>query len=319
MRIGTLLCLLLALGVCFSPAWAHAGPKDKAAALKADKDGQALEKKKSWEDARAAYQKSLELRDNAETRIRLAGVEEKLGNLVEAAAELEKALEAKDLSFAARTKAKAKLKGIEKRVPSIVLELPTGFSGTVRVDDHEVGKAELSSPVRVNPGSHEVKAEAEGFKPYSESISLKEKEKKNLSILMTEAAKTEDEAPAAPAEDKPKQKSGGNKTLAYVSLGVGAVGLVVGSVFALQAKSTKSDLDSKCKSGVCSESQRDLYDKGKNQANVATVGFVVGAVGLGVGTVLLLTSGDGKEGKKPVARRVSPYVGPGSVGFAGIF
>jgi hypothetical protein len=319
MRIKALCCLLLTLGVFLSPLRAHAGGKDAAAALKLDKQGQALEKKKAWEDARAAYQKSLELRDMAETRIRLAGVEEKLGNLVESAQALEQALEAKNLSFAARTRAKAKLKGIKKRIPVLALELPASFSGTVRVDDHELGAAELATPVPLNPGSHEVKAEAEGYKPFTESVTLKEKEKKNLTILMTEAAKDVAAAPPAPAEDAPKKKKGGDKTLAYVSLGVGAVGVVVGSVFALQAKSTKSELDSNCKSGVCSESQRHLYDKGKNQANIATVGFVVGAVGLGVGTVLLLTGGDSKEGKKPVARRVSPYVGPGSVGFAGIF
>lgn len=310
------LCCVLASGVVTSPGLVLA--KGAPSAKQAEKDGQKAEKQQKWDEAKAAYEKALELDDNAATRIRLAAVEDKLGNLVEAAAHLKKALEDKKLSFAQRAKAKSQLKSLEKRTPTISFDLPKDFGGKVKLDDRELSASELGAPVPANPGKHEVRAEAEGMKPYSESIELAEKDKKNLSILMTELPQEEPQA-EAPAE-KPKEKKGGDKTLAYVALGVGVVGVGVGAFMGLQAKSTKDDIDSKCQNGVCSESERDLYDKGKSQANISTAGFIVGAVGIGVGTVLLLSGGKGEmEGKASARRRATPYVGPGQVGVYGQF
>lgn len=312
----TISAALLALGLVLAtpPALAKPSAKDVAAAKKSSKEGQKLEKKKAWDEAKAAYEKSLELNDTPATRIRLAAVEEELGNLVEAAAQLRVALEAKKLSFAQRAKAKKSLKQIEKRIPVLTLDLPAGFSGKVYVDDRELTASELSQPINVNPGSREVRAESEGHRPFKESVQLAEKETKSLSILLTELPPDKPEPEPEPA---PVKKTGGDKTLAYISLGVGIVGVGVGTYMGLKARSTKDELDGACRSGVCSESERDLYDKGKGQANISTVGFIVGAVGIGAGSVLLL-SGGGKEGKVE-ARHASPYVGPGSVGVAGRF
>lgn len=309
------LCCVLASGVVTSPGLALA--KGAPSAKQADKDGQKAEKQQKWDEAKSAYEKALALDDKPDTRIRLAGVEEKLGNLVEAAAQLELALESKKLSFAQRTKAKNQLKALEKRIPTITFDLPKGFGGTVKLDDRELSANELGAPVRANPGKHEVRAEAEGMKPYKESVELAEKDKKHLSVLLTELPS--EEPAEAPAEKAAPKQSGGSNTLAYVALGVGVVGVGVGAFMGLQAKSTKSDIDAKCPNGVCSEDQRDLYDKGKTQANISTAGFIVGAVGLGVGTVLLLTGGKGNVEGKAAARRVTPYVGPEHVGVYGQF
>ncbi len=322
MRVCRWHSFVLASSLALAPASVFAKPNKKeiAAAQKADREGQRLEKKKSYEEARDAYQKALEIHDSAETRIRLAGVEDELGHLIEAVGHYRTALEAKKLSFHSRTKAKQSLKRLEKRIPSLTLEIPKGFSGNVWVDDEEVSKGSLSEPLEVNPGSHKVRAEADGYKEFSEEITLQEKDKKNLTILLTELPASE----PAPVKDEeaPKEKkdSGGSNALAYVSIGIGVVGVGVGTYMGLQARSTKSDLDGKCQSNVCSQSERDLYDKGKSQANVATVGFVVGAVGIGLGTVLLLTGGKGKA-KAEAAQEASltPVVGPGNVGLRGVF
>jgi hypothetical protein len=245
-------------------------------------------------------------------------VEEKLGHLIEAADHLKKVLESKKLSFAQRARAKSQLKSLEKRTPTISFDVPKGFGGSVTLDDKKLSSAELGAPVPANPGKHQVRAEAEGMKPYSESIELAEKDKKTLSVLL-EPIKEEAPSDSPPEKDAPKKASGGGKTLAYVALGVGIVGVGVGAFMGLQAKSTKDEIDGKCRSGVCSESERDLYDKGKTQANISTAGFIVGAVGIGVGTVLLLTGGKGEMEGKASARRATPYLGPGQVGVYGRF
>jgi hypothetical protein len=321
MRAIRLVAAVVLSSVLLTPGLGVAAPtkQEVAQAQKADREGQRLEKKKKFEEAREAYLKSLEIRDSPETRIRLAHAEEELGHLLEAADHLRTVLEAKKLSFVSRSKAKNKLAKLEKRIPTLSLELPKSFSGSVWVDDEEVSSGSLSEPIPVNPGSHTVRAEASGFQQFSESIQLEEKDKKSLKIAMIEAPT---EAPVVVAtEEAPKDKkssSGGGNALAWVSIGVGVVGVGVGTFFALKSRSTKSDLDDRCNDGVCSENDRELYDKGKSQANVATVGFAVGAVGIGLGTVLLLTGGKGKA-KAETGRHVTPVVGPGNVGLHGVF
>jgi hypothetical protein len=320
MKAIRLVAAVVLSSVLLTPGLGVAAPtkQEVAQAQKADREGQRLEKKKQFEEAREAYLKSLEIRDSPETRIRLAHAEEELGHLMEAAGHLRTVLEAKKLSFVSRSKAKNQLAKLEKRIPTLALDLPKGFSGSVWVDDEEVSSGLLSEPIPVNPGSHNVRAEAAGYKEFSESIQLEEKDKKTMTVLMTEAPSEEPVVASTEEAPKDKKSSGGGNALAWVSIGVGVVGVGVGTFFALKSRSTKSDLDDRCNDGVCSENDRELYDQGKSQANVATVGFAVGAVGIGLGTVLLLTGGKGKA-KAETGRRVTPVVGPGNVGLHGVF
>lgn len=321
MRASPLIATVVMTSLLLSPGLGFAAPtkQEMAQAQKADREGQRLVKQKKFEEARDAYQKSLEINDSPDTRIRLALAEAELGHLLEARDHLKTVLEAKKLSFMSRTKAKAQLSKLEKRIPTLTLELPKGFSGSVWIDDEEVSSGSLAAPIEVNPGSHKVRAEATGYQEFSETVELEEKDKKNLTVLLTEAPAT-DVAP--PPEQKPKEKksSGGGNALAWVSIGIGVVGVGVGTYMGLQARSTRQDLDHNCDNDVCSESDRELYDKGKSQANVATVGFIVGAVGIGLGTILLLTGGKGKgKAKAETAEHVTPVIGPGNVGLHGVF
>jgi tetratricopeptide (TPR) repeat protein len=169
-----LFALLFSFGVLAAkPGKADKGDKaDAAEATKADKEGQKLEKKKDFEAARDAYNKSLEKKDNPDVRLRLAGAEEKLGHLVEASEKLKKVIDAENVKGATKQKAQAKLKNIEKRIPTLQIDVPKDFKGTVYLDDEELGAGTLASPIPVNPGSHKVRAEAEGSKPFSESIEV---------------------------------------------------------------------------------------------------------------------------------------------------
>src|SRR5687768_5021558 len=100
--------MMLAFAMLFaSPGvWAAKPGKGEAAeATKADKEGQKLEKKKDFEQARDAYNKSLELNDSPDVRLRLAGVEEKLGHLVEATEQLKKVIDGEKAKGATKAKA----------------------------------------------------------------------------------------------------------------------------------------------------------------------------------------------------------------------
>jgi tetratricopeptide (TPR) repeat protein len=314
------MCLLsLSLALSATPAVSAKPSSDAVAAKKAVAQGKKQEKKKDYDAAREAYQQALELDDKPTTRLKLAKVEEKLGHLIEAADNVRRALESKKLSYYQRRSAKKTLKKLEKSIPTLTLELPAGFEGHVWVDDEELGESERTAPVAVNPGTRQVRAEADGYLPYKESFDVAESETKAITVLLSEAP------PEKPAE-KPvveKDEGSGNtkKTLGYVSLAVGGAGLVVGTAMGLAARSTKNELDSSCLNNVCSDNERDLYDKGKTQANIATAGFVVGGIGLGLGAFFLLTA-DGGEKKNPSAEartRIVPVLSPRQVGVVGRF
>jgi hypothetical protein len=98
---------------------------------------------------------------------------------------------------------------------------------------------------------------------------------------------------------------------------VGVVGAGVGTVFALRSRSTRDELEGACPNDVCPAAQREKFDEGKRDADIATAAFIVGGVGLGAGLVLLLTAPSEKENK--ASARIVPLVGPGSLGVKGRF
>jgi hypothetical protein len=160
-----------------------------------------------------------------------------------------------------------------------------------------------------------VTAKAEGSKPFEKSVVLNDGADDTVNVVVEPLAKPQpsDEGVAMSTQDGSTRK-----TLGYVSLAVGGAGLIVGTAFGLSARSTREDLRATCLDDVCTESQRENYDKGRMQANVSTAGFIVGGVGIGLGTVLLLTGSSSKE-KAAEAAGVHPFVGPTNAGFRGRF
>jgi tetratricopeptide (TPR) repeat protein len=318
--------VLLALLVAFvglvvvAPAAAAPTKQDKVMAKKAAQEAKKHAKKGDWEEAREAWQKSVDLNDTPDARLDLAKAEAELGHLLLAEKHIQKVLENPKLNWGQKKKANKALKDIDEKIPTLTLELPAEFSGKILVDDEEKERGALKEPLRLDPGEHKVHAEADGYKPFDESVVLEQGDRKNLTVLMAELPKA---APKpVPTEEAPEKKQGSStqKTLGWVSIAVGGVGLVVGTVMGLQARSTRNELNAECANDVCTEAQRDLYDKGTTQAGYATAGFIVGGVGIGLGTVLLLTAGSDKE-KSPAAEaaRIEPVIGPAQLGVRGSF
>jgi hypothetical protein len=115
---------------------------------------------------------------------------------------------------------------------------------------------------------------------------------------------------------------------AYLSLGVGAVGVGLGVVFLLQRSSALSDFDNKFE--ACRESQacvlsdqtemEDLDEKASTMGTLSIVSFGVGAVGLGVGAALLFMNGNTQEDPSAAAGvTVQPYASAHELGLWGRF
>lgn len=186
-----------------------------------------------------------------------------------------------------------------------------------------------------DPGTHEIVASAPGYLEKKTSVTLGEGGAQQLALQLDKdpnalaPAATAAAAPVAaptsvpPADASPKK----NNTLAYVALGVGGAGLLVGTITGLVALSKKSDLD--CQGKACPSSQQDALDSATTMATVSTVSFSVGLVGVGVGVVLLLTGNSaskaGVDGPQLARRepqrglKVGPWFGSEAAGLQGSF
>jgi hypothetical protein len=131
--------------------------------------------------------------------------------------------------------------------------------------------------------------------------------------------------PTVPADNA--KSSNGMRIGAYVALGVGVVGLGMGTIFGVSARSQYSDANDITKdncpsSGPCVlpgalfDERESLGNDADTAKTLSIVGFAVGGVGLATGVTLFVLSNK-KEGA--AAARVEPYVGIGQLGLRGGF
>jgi hypothetical protein len=212
----------------------------------------------------------------------------------------------------------------------IAVAAPPDAQLVVKVDGERVPVANLNTNRPMDPGAHVVEASAPGFKLASAKVKLAEGGVDSVALTLEidpdapKAAPVGVPATAGPVA--PAAEAGRSRAPAYVALGLGAVGLGVGTVFGILAIGKKNDLDSACNpSKVCGKAQQDTIDSGTTFATVSTVGLGVGIVGVGVGTYLLLTSGPSSASARtsPTAPRagvrVVPVIASDRVGVSGTF
>jgi hypothetical protein len=185
-----------------------------------------------------------------------------------------------------------------------------------------------------DPGTHEVVVSAPGYLEKRSTITLAEGGAQQLALQLDKdpnalapAAVVAPAPVAAPAAQDADTSPKKNNTLAYVALGVGGAGLLVGTITGVVAMSKKSDLQ--CQGKACPSSQEDALDSAQTMATVSTIGFSVGLVGVGVGVVLLLTGNSASKAslagpqlaKHEPGRglRVGPWFGSEAAGLQGSF
>lgn len=220
---------------------------------------------------------------------------------------------------------------------TVTVEAANASNVKVSIDGKTIPNVLMGVPIPVDPGAHNLLATASSG-DHSDTVKMTLAEGQRDRVTLTIRPNTAGEAPLAvapapapaqvssrPAAAPPAAstaEASGKKTpvLAWVSLGVGAAGAGLGTVFLIQRSSKKSDADSAfngCNASVCTQPERDhIKDLDKSAASAGTLALVsygVGAAALTTGFYLLFSSGSTAEPKKDSARFV-PYVGPRFVG-----
>jgi hypothetical protein len=233
----------------------------------------------------------------------------------------------------------------------IIVKAPPDATVSVTVDSAPVNAANLGEDRVLDPGPHVVEATAPGYFKAHAEINLQEggSEQVTLKLIVDPeaaraarvAAATTPPSSTPPSTSPPSTStpgadtrspgadaSGPNRTLAYVVLGVGVVGLGVGTVFGLSAMSKKSELSSACPNKSCRASEQSNIDSAKTSGTISTVAFGVGGAAVVLGAVLFFTASSSASSSsattalkagipnKLVAR---PYFDIGSAGVVGSF
>jgi hypothetical protein len=319
--------------ILLTAALAHAqsaSSADKAVAESLFQDARKLMVSGDFEQACPKLAESHRLVPRLGTLLNLATCHEKQGKTASAwaefteAAALAKRDRRKDREQYARDHAAL----LEKKLSRIVFELASPAEQTVlRLDGEPIGSAVWGSPLPVDPGPHRIEVSAPGRKGWSKTIDVGPGPVTvRVEVPELDARGAEPSSAVKPGAPAPKQpepaaeadvRSGsGQRTLGFVALGAGAVGLGVGGYFGLQTFSKQNESEGHCSGTACDQRGVDLRDEARQSATISTIGFAAGATMIGVGIVLLVTAG-GDDSSAPRARGIWIAPGLGSLAIGG--
>jgi len=319
---GFALSLALVLAAASAGPAALAGPEAKPTPSALDRarsqfhQGLALETAGDWSGALSLFQQVAYVKLTPQVRFHIGLCEEHLGQLAAALGDYDlaahEAVEAKVAEVSAQVAARRD--ELKARIPQLTITRGSGGEyASVSLDGVSLGGSSIGIQLPVDPGPHSVEARAPGFKPFSATIDVAEKESKKVEITLERIpapAVAPDlvvsGAPAADTSEPPRAN-----VVPFVVGGVGVASLGAGVVFLLLRHNAITTLDSMCTlpNRACPTEAQSTYDKGRTYNLLANVTLGAGVVGVGVGTVLFFTQ------KKPKGGASLGAV-PGAVGSA---
>lgn len=320
LRTAALASVLLASALTATAPQARAQTaSDKAAAEELFAEGRKLMAAHKYAEACPKFVASLRLDRGVGTMLNLADCYEQNGQTASAWAEFREASSAaRDAGSVQREQlARDRARALEPRLSRLTISLEGGGAAGVQVkrDGEAIDPALLGTQVPVDPGKHVIEASSAGKKPWSSTVQVGS----NGAQVAVTIPRLEDDASAAAttaqpagaaalggaasfpaggsaargadAGTSPGSPGHGQRTAALVAGGVGVVGLAVGTVFGLGAKSKWDSADGACPSRFnCSQSAVDDQTSASSQATIATIGFIAGGIGIAAGALLWLTA-----------------------------
>jgi hypothetical protein len=230
---------------------------------------------------------------------------------------------APDAFFSAQEAARLELKEVEGTIAYVLIQVSGegAEEAGVFIDDHEISRALLGVKAPVNPGAHQISARVKGEVVATAGVALAAGGEDTVQLVVGAGpAEGEKVEPRGTPEAQSKSRAP-----AYVSLGLGAAGIVFGGVFtgvhfSKQGKAASTFDDANCEVG-CSDQERAAVEKLDKQAassgTMALIGYGVGAAGLATGIMLLLLDSPGDA--ETARAHIRPYWGVNQAGLTGSF
>jgi hypothetical protein len=189
------------------------------------------------------------------------------------------------------------IRALEPKLSYLTVEVPASSSTgqlSVQVDGTPLAAAAWGTALPVDPGEHQLQAEAPGFEPFEQKLTIGGAGTREVFALPALRAQGSEAKPAvaseAPvmADAEPRHPA---RTWAWVTGAVGVAALGVGSYFGVKAFSDWDDRNAQCVGG-CTPAAKTAGDDASQAATIATVGVGAGVVLLGTATLLFFYSSD---------------------------
>ena len=342
-RVRLILPLLLGL----SRLAVAQSDQERSAARAAAEQGMQAYSAGNWQKAVVYLRKAQSIFDAPTHLLYIARAEAKLNHLVEAREayiKLDRTTLAPNVSDAFRQAKQSgidELPAIEARLPYITLIVTGGSATQLLVDETEMSVTAVGVPFPINPGEHVFQAMSESLASEQIRESFLESAKKTLelhlaSVRPSGAAVGSFENPGKQATSSttmshPKDGSAGLKIGEYIAYGAGVLGVGTGIYFVIKWSNAANEADQAYSQFVVNQCRSVATTDCRNQAahvssldreaahagTISTVGYAIGAAGLGTGLAMMLLRQGHEE--QLATEQLHAYLGPRSAGIWGRF
>lgn len=341
------LCLPIACLLVATPAHAQRSVSDKAAAEALFDEGLQLMNDKRYAEACPKLEESQRIDAGIGTLLYLAECYEKTGRTASAWATFREAASAASAAGqsdrARQGKARAdRLEGTLSKLTVSVATANRSIAGFQVTRSGEAVQAALfDTAMPVDPGQLVIEATAPGYEPFTKTVSVPPNSGRaqiqipalvplaggaavapataagSTTAGQTEAQQQQTQSDVL-AADTPSTEGDTARTVGVVLMGVGAAGLVVGSIFGIDALQKNSDAVDACGEDTSCPSKEGekLSDEAQDAALASTIGFAAGGAALIAGGIVYFTASDGTEAGRV---QVNPLAGGAHLSFSGRF
>ncbi|MDI1482511.1 hypothetical protein [Polyangium sp. y55x31] len=234
----------------------------------------------------------------------------------------------------AKVDAEKELAELSPRIPSLqVSTTPEAKNVVVTVDEKPLPAALLGIPSPIDPGTHLLRATAEGMAAPEKSVTIKEGDKAAVVLELAPVANAEPITPAQPPvgptvpgdgrEQSPGKTSPG-RIAGVVLMGLGVAGLGAFGVFGGLSLAKRAEADEAFDAcgvgcwGAPADAVRALDDDANKKGTIGIVGLAAGGALAITGVVLFVVSKPSPR-KAPAKAHVTPWIGPRGGGVVGRF
>jgi len=200
--------------------------------------------------------------------------------------------------------ARTEMEDVRRRLPRlkvVLLGVTSNESVRVTMDNKPTPAALLGVERPIDPGHHRLEARVDGQLRATRELSIAEGQIYQIDLEVGAPAPSFEpvamSARAAGQDGHSWRKTGG-----YIGLGLGALGIGIGTYTGIVALNRKSELDAVCHPS-CPPSSADAIDSFRSNRTVSYVSFGIGVAAAATGAVLLVL---GTPSAEHVALRAQP-------------
>lgn len=188
---------------------------------------------------------------------------------------------------------------LEDKLCRLSIDVAPQSTVTITRDGVVIGAGQWGVAVPTDPGSHVVEAKGQGKAPWSTSVTIGNCPSAQAVPVPVLASAPEVVGPPPPpteaGEVKVVPRSPTRGILTATSLGLGIVGVGLGSYFGVRAWSLRDESnDGHCVGTTCDDTGKELRNESREFGTAATISFIAGGALLALGAVLWLTDSPAK-------------------------